>query len=152
MGLRGQLTPKENYHLTLAFLGDRDERQVKPIGQTLKAAAEGVSPLELAISGFGYFGRRDDALLYAKLAPCPPLQALSDRLRGLLIAAGEAFDLKPFAAHITLARQADLTAADLRPGMPPISFTADRLTLFHSTKIRGELRYLPVFESNFSKE
>jgi RNA 2',3'-cyclic 3'-phosphodiesterase len=151
MGIRGQLTLKENYHLTLAFLGDRDERKAKPIERILEAAAKGCSPLGLTVRELGFFGKRENALLHAKLAPCPPLHSLSDRLRRLLAAAGEAFDTKPFAAHITLARQADLTAVNL-PKMEPVPFTAGRLTLYHSTRAQGVLRYVPIFETPFRED
>lgn len=151
LGVRGRLTPKENYHVTLAFLGDRGEREIKPLGRVLKEAVVGVTPLELTITGLGYFGRENNALLHAKLAPSAPLKALSDRLRGLLLAAGETFDPKPFTAHVTLARQADLSAVSL-PDLQPVPFTADRLTLYHSTRQQGTLRYLPVYESIFRRD
>ena len=53
---------------------------------------------------------------------------------------------KPFAAHITLMRKADLTEADLQTPLPPVTFTADRLTLYHSARVQDILRYKPVFE------
>jgi 2'-5' RNA ligase len=149
MRIRGQLTPKENYHLTLAFLGMREERQVKPIERTVAAAAREHPPQALTVKGLGFFGRRENALLYAKLAPSQPLSALSDTLRRLLTESGEAFDPKPFVPHITLARKADLTAAGLNSPFQPIPFSADKLTLYHSTRIQGELRYIPIFEAAF---
>jgi 2'-5' RNA ligase len=147
VGIRGQTTPKENYHLTLAFLGERDERQAPALQKIVAAAAKERSPLALEIRGFGFFGRRENALLYAKLAPSPPLFALAGALRRLLAEAGEPFDDKPFAAHITLARWADLTGLPPDAPAPETGFSVDRLTLYHSARIRGDLRYRPVFEA-----
>ena len=153
-GLRvqGQFTPKENYHITMAFLGMREERQVKPIERIAAAAAREHSQQALTVNGLGFFGRRENALLHAKLTPSQPLSALSDTLRRLLAGAGEDFDQKPFIPHITLARKADLTAVNLRAPFPPISVAVDKLTLYHSTRVQGELRYIPIFEAAFKAE
>ncbi len=152
MNIRGQLVPRDNYHLTLAFLGMREERQVQQLERIIAAAAKEHPPQTLTVQGTGYFGRRENALLYMKLAPSRALSALSDTLRGMLAEAGEAFDTKPFVPHITLARKADLTAANVRPPLPPVSCTVRRLTLYHSTRVRDVLRYLPAAEAGFREE
>ncbi len=152
MRLRGQPAERENYHLTLAFLGVREEEQVAPLHQIISAAAEECPPLTLAVKGTGFFGRRESALLYAELSYCKPLLSLSDTLRRLLTEAGETFDVKPFAPHITLARKADLTAG--APGAPvqTAPFAVRKLTLFHSVRIQGDLCYRPVYEAPFREE
>ena len=150
--IQGQFTPKENYHITMAFLGMREERQVKPIERIVAAAAREHASQALIVDGMGFFGRRESALLHTKLAPSQPLSAFSDTLRRLLAGAGEDFDKKPFVPHITLARKADLTAADLRAPFQPIPVAIDKLTLYHSTRIQGELRYIPIFETVFKEE
>jgi RNA 2',3'-cyclic 3'-phosphodiesterase len=151
MGIAGQCVPKENYHVTMAFLGERDERQAPHIRRIVETAAREHSPMTLCVNRLGFFGRRECALLYAGLSPCPRLLPLSDTLRRLLTEAGEAFDPKPFVAHVTLARKADLTPADLRAPLPPFAFRVGRLTLYHSARVRGDLRYLPIFQAPLAK-
>ncbi len=150
MNVRGQLTEKANYHLTLAFLGMRQEAQVAGLKETVTKTAAQFAPLQLLIQGTDYFGRRENALLHATLAPRQPLQTLADTLRRLLTEAGETFDSKPFVPHITLARKADLTHTDLAKPIQPISFAADRLTLYHATRVEGALTYIPIVEAAFS--
>jgi len=145
----GRLMPRENYHLTLAFLGMREEARAARIQPLLDRAAKPYAPLRLTVREVNYFGKRHNALLYAALAPSKLLQEVSDTLRGLLAEAGETFDEKPFVPHITLARKVDLTGVDLRQPIWPFSFTADRLTLFHSTRVENVLRYLPIAEAAF---
>ena len=151
LALQGRMTAPDNYHLTLAFLGEHDER-LQTLQGVLAEAARTAAPFQLAVSGLDFFGRRDNALLYAKLKFSKLLQALSDTVRTLLSEAGEPLDDKPFAAHVTLMRQADLTAVDLYKPLPPITFQADQLTLYHSTRVQGVLRYRPVFEAKLTKE
>lgn len=150
MSIRGQLTEKANYHLTLAFLGMREEVHAACLEEPVAKTAAQFAPMRLSIEGLDYFGRRENALLYAALAPRQPLQALADTLRRLLTEAGETFDTKPFVPHITLARKADLTQTDIGKPNVPISFAVDRLTLYHSTRVEGVLTYLPIVEEAFS--
>ena len=151
LGVDGRMTAPFNYHLTLAFLGEHDER-LQPLEGVIREAARTCAPFTLSASGFGFFGRRSSALLHARLAVSQPLITLADTLRSRLTDAGEPFDAKPFAAHITLVRQADLTGVDLQATLPSITFPADRLTLYHSARIQGVLRYRPVFEAMLKKE
>ena len=88
MGIAGRIVPRENYHLTLAFLGERDPRQLVKLRSMLTKAAADQPPMKLTINGLGFFGRRESALLHATLAKSPPLAALADRLRGMLAEAG----------------------------------------------------------------
>ena len=148
----GQRLPKENYHLTLAFLGMREETHAARMEPVLAQAAQSCTPLPLTVKGAGYFGNPHNALLYAKLEPSNSLDHLSDTLRDLLTAAGETFDEKPFVPHITLARKADISGIELQKPIRPFSFTVDRLTLYHSTRVEGALRYLPILEADFSAE
>ncbi len=145
LNVQGVSVRRENIHITLAFLGERDERQAAAVQRIAAAAAVGSAPLALCAREFGFFGRRENALLYAALAPCPPLHTLAGRLRQMLSEAGEAFDEKPFAAHITLSRKADLRGVSLTNPFAPVFFTADALTVYHSVRVREELRYLPYF-------
>ncbi|HJV38523.1 MAG TPA: 2'-5' RNA ligase family protein [Geothrix sp.] len=71
-------------------------------------------------------------VLWLALAPNPALEALAADLRGALAAAGEAFDTKPFQAHLTLARLRRPRPLGVFDAPPPASFTADRLVLFES--------------------
>ncbi|HPJ02749.1 MAG TPA: RNA 2',3'-cyclic phosphodiesterase [Candidatus Limiplasma sp.] len=151
LGVRGRMTEPGNYHLTLAFLGEHDER-IRPLETVLADAARSCAPFSLSVTGLGFFGRRSSAILHAKLANSAPLQTLADTVHTRLTQAGEPYDGKPFAPHITLARQADLTDLNLQTPLPQVSFPVNRLTLYHSARMEGILRYRPVFEAFFEKE
>ena len=151
LGLQGRETSSDNYHITLAFLGERTD-SLTGIEDAMLAAARTCAPLQITIDGFGYFGRRDHALLFAKLQTAVSLNALADRVRMHLSKAGETYDNKAFAAHITLMRRANLTTLDLQALFTPIQLCADRLTLYHSAREQTVLRYRPVFEAKFGMD
>ncbi|WP_243288598.1 RNA 2',3'-cyclic phosphodiesterase [Geothrix terrae] len=123
----------EGLHLTLAFLGERPPEGLSAL-QALGAGVAGCHrAFPLATAGLGTFPTGPRArVLWLALAPSPILEALAADLRGALAAAGEAFDAKPFRAHLTLARLRRPQPLGAFDAPPPATFTADRLVLFES--------------------
>lgn len=146
------------YHITLAYLGERDAAVLPTLMALLDGCAREVSPFSLRVDGMGYFGRPPRAILHATLQPSETLALINDRLRDALRLADEPFDSKPLVPHITLARDAALGSGSTENGklaLPPQDaalypiFTAQSLTLFHSTRMNGALAYLPLYIAPF---
>jgi 2'-5' RNA ligase len=131
-GIRGWSRP-EGLHLTLAFLGDRPVEALPTLLGLAAAVADRHGALGLRAAGLGGFPKLDPVrVLWLGLDPCPALETLAADLRGALTAAGEAFDLRPFHPHLTLARFRRARAMTAFAPPPPAAFTADRLVLFES--------------------
>ena len=98
MAVRGNYTPAENLHLTLAFIGEYDDP-----GKVLDAL-ENVSfqPFRISLSRIGCFGD----LHWAGIADSPQIENLVKQIRHALSDAGIPFDKKRFRAHITFLRKA----------------------------------------------
>ncbi len=130
-GARGNFTPEENMHLTLAFIGDY------PAEEPVLDALSGVSfaPFALTLEGLGCFGE----LWWAGLRASAPLEALARRVRRALAEAAIPFDRKRFSPHITLLRR----AAGKLPGVPlrPASMTVRRVSLMRSDRGRNGMIY-----------
>ncbi len=97
----------ENLHITLAFLGDVEERRFMEVEDAAYAAAERCGPgLSLVARGLGAFPNEMRAkVLWAGLdGDVPALMRLQSALATELRAADIAFDEKRFHPHITLAR------------------------------------------------
>ena len=60
----GRFVPRENHHVTLAFLGDIGEAQSHDAVAALEEACEGRGPVVLSSDGLGRFGRPADATLW----------------------------------------------------------------------------------------
>lgn len=135
-------SPPEGLHLTLAFLGERAPENLAALDAVGAAVASRHPPFLLRTTGLGGFPDGNRArVLWLDLAPPPALERLAADLRKALATAGEAFDAKPFRAHITLARFRRARPAAAFPAPPPTTFTADRLVLFES---RPHGRYVPL--------
>jgi len=143
--VRGRFVPRENYHVTIAFLGDVIERELADAMLALDEAASRFAPVELAPDGLGKFGRANDATLWLGFTQNPKLMELAAFVREGLDDAGVNYDSKPFVPHLTIARRAALDSGTL-PALPfPAPAHADELTLFKSTLTGDGAIYEPVY-------
>lgn len=133
-GVRGNFTPEENLHLTLAFIGEY------PSAEAVMDALSGVTfrPFELALRGVGRFGD----LWWAGLGENAALTAVVRRVRRALAANEIPFDRKRFSPHITLIRKASRDAA----GIPIASetMTVRTISLMSSKRGRNGMIYTEV--------
>lgn len=96
-GVKGSYVPKQNLHLTLAFIGEtKDAAAVREAMQQVK-----YKPFRLSFSEMGTFGD----LLWVGLKGNQALSAAVKDLRASMDAAGIAYDRKKFVPHITLIRK-----------------------------------------------
>lgn len=143
--VKGRFVPRENYHLTIAFLGDASERDLAEAMTVLDEAASRFDPIELSPDGLGKFGRANDATLWLGFTQDPKLMELAAFVREGLDDAGVNYDSKPFVPHLTIARRAALDSGTL-PALPfPAPAHADELTLFKSTLTGDGAIYEPVY-------
>ncbi len=143
--VRGRFVPRENYHVTIAFLGDVIERELADAMLALDEAASRFAPVELAPDELGKFGRANDATLWLGFTQDPKLMELAAFVREGLDDAGVNYDSKPFVPHLTIARRAALDSGTL-PALPfPAPAHADELTLFKSTLTGNGAIYEPVY-------
>ncbi len=142
--VRGSFSPPQNYHITLAFLGDMPLSLVDDIKHAI-ATGSGMLPIRVRLDGLGSFGKPANAILWAGVTPTAPVIALGNAVRTQLDALGMRYDPKPVRPHITIARKADVTGVDLNTFAPqPLHFTIDRVTLFMSHRVNGILTYTPL--------
>ena len=130
-GVRGNYTPEENLHLTLAFIGEYPDAQ--PVLDALSSVS--FRPFELSLEGMGRFGD----LWWAGMRESAPLDAVVRRIRRALAESGIPFDKKRFRAHITLIRKASGDLPGLSPS--PASMTVDTISLMRSDRGRNGMIY-----------
>jgi 2'-5' RNA ligase len=91
------------YHLTLSFLGEVHQHQVRDVVEAGRSIR--VPRLDLTLRGVGVFPRRgEDRILWAGVEPNEALQLLQKILQAELRRAGLTPEKRKFTPHITLAR------------------------------------------------
>jgi RNA 2',3'-cyclic 3'-phosphodiesterase len=143
----GREVPRENLHVTLAFLGsvpesslpalrelaaDAPQRLVNDAPQQLAGdapRAPGAGALGVTLDTIAYWPRAGILCATANRKPAEAAR-FADGLRQALCAAGFSPDLKPFRAHVTFARKVRGGPPDRR--MPAVRWTFSDFALVES--------------------
>jgi 2'-5' RNA ligase len=136
-----------DYHITLRFLGDIDDRLAREVDEALAELDHG--PLQITLEALACFGGDRPHSVYAAVRPnraLMELQAAQERLlRRMGLPAG---DGRKFTPHVTLARLRGAHAADVaayisaRGRFPVMQFEAERFVLFSARASTGGGPYL----------
>ena len=136
----------ENYHITLRFIGDIDERTADEIADSLAQVAR--RGFELALDGLGAFGSRRPHAIYAGVRNSSALRDLQAEQERLLQRIGLPPERRKFTPHVTLARLRGSGEADVatylafRGGYRTEPFPVGRFVLLSSRDSRGGGPYL----------
>lgn len=140
----------EDWHITLAFLGELPVETVPLLRRPLALLAADRRPPRLALRGSGTF---DDRVLWSGIAGgLDELQMLAAEVRTAVKGSGVAFEDRPLRPHLTLARarRGDHTsAAEIAEGFAGFTgspWTAERLHLVGSNagRSRGPIHYRDI--------
>ena len=146
----------EGLHVTLRFLGATPDERQAALGGAIAAAARGVAPFRVALSGGGAFPNpRYPRVLWIAIAQgAEQLSGLAGNLNGLLQPLGWEPEGRPFAPHLTLARTDGVARADEFAGRlidlardVRLEWQADRIVLYKSHLGHGPARYEVVAEA-----
>ena len=144
LGVRGRLTRRENFHLTLAFLGEvADPALVAAAMDQIDAA-----PFPLETAPAGRFPSRGGDIWWVGITPLPGLMAAQGQLSRALRAAGFVLEKRPFSPHLTLARRVSapdgMGPEDLDALLPPMKTVIRSLTLMRSDLSAQGPAYTPL--------
>jgi RNA 2',3'-cyclic 3'-phosphodiesterase len=141
--VHGRLVPTENHHLTVAFLGSVPaERvgEVRAIGQQVARGMPAGTRIDVELDRIEYWRKQGIVVVEAD-APTTAV-ALAQALKHALTSVGFAPDLKPFRAHVTLARKVSRASAGLR--MDSVRWSFDSLALVESRTLPSGSLYSVV--------
>jgi len=122
--MEGRRTPAAKIHLTLAFLGAVSPDQALAAARGVKGRCHAI-PIEKA-----HYWRHNRVLWVGPRETPPELKALVEALHGKLERAGYVLERRPFAAHVTLAR--DGRAPANLPPPPAVEWPVNEFTLVQS--------------------
>jgi 2'-5' RNA ligase len=131
----------ENYHLTLRFIGDIDDKTAYDVAAVLETVRR--QPFTVRLEELGAFGGERPRAIVAKAKPAQPLLELQAEQERLMRRIGIVPEPRKFTPHVTLARlrgASTLAVADylaMRGGFFSRSFEAERFVLFSSRASTG---------------
>lgn len=137
----------QNYHLTLRYVGDVDQRTSQEIAYALEKFSFN-QKFSLRLTHLGAFGGKKPRALYAGMEPSPDLVRLQAAQERALQQLGLNPDPRKFLPHVSLARLRGTSAGEvarfmhMAPRFEPLSFEVGRFVLFSSRDSVGGGPYL----------
>jgi len=136
----------ENYHLTLRFIGDVDDRVAHEIAFLLETVRR--TTFELRFDELTSFGGRKPRAIIAAVAPTPALMELQAEHERLMQRVGLEPAGRKYTPHVTLARLRESSSRQVadylttRAFFRPLPFQVSRFVLFSSRASVGGGPYL----------
>ena len=149
---KGTFVRRENFHITLKFLGETEPELIKRICLAMDSAVSGIRSFKVTTGAPGYFKRRDGLILWLGILHGDEnIWTIGSNLEEELSKTGFKKEDQPFTPHITLARRVKLRKTfDIvseNCGNEHISFDVRAVTLFESRREKGVLVYDPVYRT-----
>lgn len=100
-------THREDYHITVQFLGDADAGRVPEIAAALKRASLKINPFQLEFGAFGTFGSAESprVLWAGVIDQSGGLDKLYEAVTSEMGELGFAKEARPYRPHVTIARK-----------------------------------------------
>jgi 2'-5' RNA ligase len=112
-GRSTRLTRRENWHITLAFLGDVPATRMDVAAAVMQEVAAQATPLWLRVAGGGIFGGRRDPILWAGIGgEIDGLRRLARLLQRAVRRARLPVDERPPRPHLTISRPGQRVSAE----------------------------------------
>lgn len=146
---KGNYTPKENFHLTLHFLGEIRPEEVDDVVQAMMETTRRNRPFTLKLDRLGFFPRGREGILWAGVEKSAPLQRLFQQLEISLGKQGFAREKKGLSPHITLGREVEpyrgFMDVQKQVKLENLTIQVKSISLMESVRRGRTLIYRPLF-------
>jgi len=140
----GRFTHHDNFHITLAFLGEVPQSRISAIRSCMNRVE--CAPFSVTLQELGRFRRQGGDIWWMGLGDCPELHALAGQLSDALRAHGFTLEDRRFSPHVTLGRQVVLPR-DFRGFTPqPVQQRVTEFCLMQSERVGGRMVYTPLLK------
>lgn len=138
---RGNFTHHANFHLTLVFIGEVSDAEIDVLRECVDELS--FEAFQLSLDSLGCFKRKEGDIWWVGLHQSQALNALRDQIVKNLHKRNIPFDQGAFVPHLTLVRNyRSLPNHTMTlPNVTPTLITINRVSLFQSHRVNGELRY-----------
>lgn len=149
---KGAWVKEDNFHCTLKFLGNIDEKKVDDIGSILNNISKEYSPINVNLASVGYFNIRKEeySVIWVGLGgEIERLIEIFDIIDSSMYNLGFPMERRPFTPHITLGRRVVLSKTfeetkKLANKNNNYSFELNNIVLMRSEENMGRRIYTPT--------
>ena len=144
---KGHFTDEAHMHLTLEFLGEINNKELKSIKDIMDKLE--FNPFTLHVDRIGYFKGRDGKTYWLGIERNSTLFNVQEELHRMLLSGGFKLENREYKPHITLGRQIELSSGcnfeeinnnvDLSRNIRDIEISSDKIDLMKSERINGKL-------------
>lgn len=150
----GSFTEKNNFHLTIRFIGEADDLLITKTKEVIERAVLKIRSFDLLINNLGIFKRKNTNILWIGVEQNTVLSELHKELSTLLKESKIPFYDKLFMPHITLGRRVlfNEDSEDLNNliHFERISIPVKSLSLMASKEENGKLNGVPIHQVNLN--
>lgn len=147
----GNVTKKENLHLTLAFIGEVPSSTYKKTCAVMDVMRS--EAFELVFDRFGKFSQQDGTLYWLGAEKNAALLSLQKELVQALKKNQIPVDEKTFKPHITLGRrmvmEEGFSEEDFERELVPVKQSVTAISLMKSERVNGKLVYTELYRRKF---
>jgi len=144
--IEGSFTRKNNFHLTVRFIGEVDNIQIAKIKEVIDKAVLNISPFELLVDNLGVFKRKNTNILWIGIEKNAFLSELYEKLSTLLKESNIPFYDKLYMPHITLCRRVLFGEGQARPSK---STTPYKFKIFSNNVVFYHIKYKNTYIHEF---
>jgi 2'-5' RNA ligase len=139
----GKYTKKENFHLTIEFIGMVPEKLIAPLWREVSDAVEGVAPFKVTLDHMGQFIKKNRSIPWVGLEGSDALVDLQNRVvQAVAKVVAHNVD-HPYRPHITLGRRVVIQDLPLLKEKKVV--LVDEIALMESSSKSGQLLYTPLY-------
>jgi RNA 2',3'-cyclic 3'-phosphodiesterase len=119
LGFFKHIVYPEDFHITVAFLGGADERQLSDLHEGLQRVAKVMQPFKLEVEELHYFGSESrPRVLYADVIRTNQLEKLHQEVIQMCQFAGFSLKEREYSPHVTLAKKWYDPTKEIKPNWP----------------------------------
>jgi 2'-5' RNA ligase len=145
--LNGKFITTNNFHLTLAFIGDIDQSKLSIYKNIIDDLP--LSRPSLSVTHVGTFPKKNRAILWLGINENLLLDQLVSNLRLLIDNYNLPNEQRKYQAHITIGRQVLLPHSFENYKLPTFNLSLSSVALMHSHRFNDHLIYEPIYEKFF---
>ncbi len=144
----GNFTPKENFHLTLAFIGETEKED------EIKSVLSDINFPEFKIA-FSETGSFENGIFYVGIKNSENLNKLQEKILSKLETIGLKTEKREFIPHITFARKffrgENFSEKAFENTLFEKEITVDKISLMVSKQVDGKIRYTEIFSKELEQ-